>query len=149
MRHIMRFVLAALLSFVALHALAQQSQKQSTTPAPTSTEAPATNELRTRLIGEWEEFSPSRNFIDIASDGRIVLYLKKGEIGDLKTLDGTWTLDDAGTLHVEFTVKGDSITQSAKLSFDGDEMRLVGIENPEPVTRHRKRSGPLPEEYRW
>src|SRR5690242_12298230 len=43
--------------------------------------------LGDRLVGVWREYSPSSNIVRFEKDGSTKLYLKKGEIGDLRTLD--------------------------------------------------------------
>ena len=70
--------------------------------------------------------------------------MKKGEIGNLRSLNGNWMLSNDGKLQIIFTVEGQTHTQSAKLSFDGEEMvltddkgRKLGIVG----TRGRSRNG--------
>jgi hypothetical protein len=155
MRPTLSFVLAATLSMAMLQANAQQPDTVQHPPQPPTAGTPVDivqdeanlQTLRTRLVGEWEELSPSRNYVDFFADGRVVLHLKKGEIGDLKTLDGTWAIDGDNALTVTFTVKGNRFSDLAQLSFDGDEMLLTKESGGE--TRHRRRGGVLPEEYRW
>jgi hypothetical protein len=155
MRSILSLVLAAMLSMTGRQTMAQQPDTAQTSPQASTAEThvamvqddASLETLRTRLIGEWEEFSPSRNYVDFLADGRVVLYLKKSEIGDLKTLDGSWALDGIDTLTVTFTVKGSSFSDTATLRFDGEQMLLT--KEPGGETRHRKRNGPVPEEYRW
>jgi hypothetical protein len=96
MRSILSLVLAAMLSMTGRQTMAQQPDTAQTSPQASTAEThvamvqddASLETLRTRLIGEWEEFSPSRNYVDFLADGRVVLYLKKSEIGDLKTVYG-------------------------------------------------------------
>lgn len=148
------FALATVLLALPQHSSAQRDDAGEALPAKAATAAdPAAAAeadlatLQRRLVGEWVETAASRNYVDFFADGRVSLYLKKGEIGDLKSLDGTWTLTGTNALTVQFTVNRQSITQSATLSFEGEEMLLTDETNN--VTRHRRREGALPEEYRW
>jgi hypothetical protein len=153
MRPFLTFALALSLSLPAFGAMAQEAREQ--VQASTATVEPETIDrdrgrlvsYRVRIVGEWEEFAPSQNFVDFFDDGRVVLYLKKGEVGTLKHLEGTWSLLDDNRLRVEFAVNGQTIEQIATLSFDKDEMLLTG--DNDSVSRHRRRNGPLPEDYRW
>jgi hypothetical protein len=157
MHLIARFALIASLSLASVFAFAQDVPDAASPDPASASSATAASAIesnadrlaspRASLVGQWEEFSPSRNFVDFFEDGRVVLYLKRGEIGDLKELEGTWTLDDANNFSVEFGVNGQRIVQSAKLSFENDEMLL--IDDKGATSRHRKRNGPLPEDYRW
>ena len=58
-----------------------------------------------KLVGIWHEYSPSDNLVSFSADGRVVMYLRKGEIGDLHQLDGKWTLT-SGNLTVTFRAVG-------------------------------------------
>lgn len=99
------------------------------------------------LAGWWEEYSPSSNIIQFLPDGTVRLYLKKGEIGNLRSLDGTWKLgDDKATVRMVFSVAGKSLDRSATLSFEGAEMVLT---DGGTQTRHRRHSGKLPAVYSW
>jgi uncharacterized protein (TIGR03066 family) len=148
------FALAIALLTAPQHSPAQDSGASESVPAQSAAPAdpaaaadadPAA--MQRRLVGEWVETAASRNHVDFFADGRVSLYLKKGEIGELRSLDGTWTLTGTNALTVQFTVNQQSITQSATLSFEGEEMLLTDEANN--VTRHRRREGALPEEYRW
>lgn len=99
------------------------------------------------LTGWWEEYSPSSNIVQFLSDGTVRLYLKKGEIGNLRSLDGTWKLgaDDA-SIQMVFSVSGKTLDRSAKLSFEGAEMVLT---EDGTQTRHRRHSGKLPAIFAW
>ena len=98
-----------------------------------------------KLVGLWHEYSPSDNLVNFAADGRITMYLRKGEIGDPHTLEGQWTASN-GMLTVKFTAEGQSIEQSTKLSFEGDEMILT---DKGEVTKHRRHAGALPAWTQW
>jgi uncharacterized protein (TIGR03066 family) len=128
MRGFARFLLIALLCLVAAHtsAIADDAQK---------------------LVGLWHEYSPSDNLVNFTADGRVVMYLRKGEIGDLRTLEGNWTLPGNGMLTVKFTAQGQSVEQSNKLSFEDDEMILTDDKGER--TRHRRYSGALPAWTQW
>jgi hypothetical protein len=152
MRPFLSYILALSLSLWACGAIAQaRAQAETTTPAveaaPNDGDSTRLLSYRVRIVGEWEEFAPSRNYVDFFADGRVVLYLKKGEVGDLKTLNGTWSLQDENQLRVAFDINGRSIEQISTLGFERDALLLIDANGT--VTRHRKRSGPLPEEYRW
>jgi len=127
MRHVARFVLIALVCFVAAHtrAVADDAEK---------------------LVGVWHEYSPSDNLVSFSADGRVVMYLRKGEIGDLHQLDGKWTLT-SGDLTVTFEALGRTVTQTTKLSFEGDEMILTDDKGQE--TKHRRQTGELPGWTKW
>lgn len=99
------------------------------------------------LSGWWEEYSPSSNIIQFQPDGTVRLYLKKGEIGNLRSLDGSWKLGgDKTTIQMVFSVAGKTLDRSAKLSFEGAEMVLT---EDGTQTRHRRHSGKLPATYIW
>lgn len=156
MRLTTRFALIASLSLAVSVVFAQDKPgaagaDATSAPATTMAESSGTRlaSLRVRLIGQWEEFSPSQNFVDFHEDGRVAVYLKKGEIGDLKTLDGTWSIDDEQQLRVDFTVNGQTFGRMAGLRFENDEMLLQELDATGNITRHRRREGPLPEDYRW
>jgi hypothetical protein len=103
--------------------------------------------LGDRLVGVWREYSPSSNIVRFEKDGTTTLYLKKGEIGDLRTLDGKWTVSDTGTLSIVYTVGERSMTLQARLSYDGEEMILTEASGEQ--TKHRRHTGPIPEIYVW
>jgi uncharacterized protein (TIGR03066 family) len=100
-----------------------------------------------KLVGIWHEYSPSDNLVSFSADGRVVMYLRKGEIGDLRELDGKWTLAGNGDLIVTFEALGRSVTQTTKLSFAGEEMILTDDKGQD--TKHRRQSGPMPEWTKW
>ena len=100
-----------------------------------------------KLVGMWHEYTPSDNLVSFSADGRVVMYLRKGEIGDLRQLDGKWTLASTGDLTVTFEALGRSVTQTTKLTFEGDEMILTDDKGQE--TKHRRQSGPMPEWTQW
>jgi uncharacterized protein (TIGR03066 family) len=128
MRRLAGFVLIAFVCLIAAHtrALADDSAK---------------------LVGTWHEYSPSDNLVSFSADGRVVMYLRKGEIGDLRQLDGKWTLAGNGDLTVTFEALGRTVTQTTKLSFDGDE--LILIDEKGERTKHRRQTGPMPEWTQW
>jgi uncharacterized protein (TIGR03066 family) len=99
-----------------------------------------------KLVGVWHEYSPSDNLVSFTADGRVTMYLRKGEIADLHTLDGAWTVSN-GMLMVKFTAMGRSIEQTNKLTFAGDEMILTDDKGEE--TKHRRHTGALPEWTQW
>jgi len=100
-----------------------------------------------KLVGLWHEYSPSDNLVNFTADGHVVMYLRKGEIGDLRTLEGNWVLPGNGMLTVKFTAQGQSVEQSNKLSFEGDEMILTDDKGEQ--TRHRRYTGALPAWTQW
>lgn len=103
--------------------------------------------LGDRLVGVWREYTPSSNVVRFEKDGNTTLYLKKGEIGNLRTLDGKWTVDDGGMLSIVYTVGERSMTLQARLSYEGEEMILTEASGAQ--TRHRRHVGPIPEIYNW
>jgi uncharacterized protein (TIGR03066 family) len=147
MRTVLSFALLSLLALMCAPALAQDSSPASaqTTTRPASQNDEAS--LRARIVGSWEEISPGKNFVDIRADGGFVLHLKKGEIGEMKQLEGTWTLDGDRTFQASMSVAGQSIVRVSTVTFDGDEMLFT--DDHAQVTRHRRHSGDLPPEYRW
>lgn len=157
MRLSIRFALLISLSLACVAAFARDKAAiavSDTVTPPSAMPSEQANDAgiaaaRARLIGRWEEFSPSRNFIDFHEDGRVVLYLKQGEIGDLRTLDGIWAIEDEHRLRVDFTVNGQTFGRTAGLRFENGEMLLTEDDKPDLLTRHRRREGELPEEYRW
>lgn len=135
----LRLLVLALLGFLQpmLPAHAQEPTTRASTP-----------DAATALAGWWEEYSPSSNIVQFLPDGTVRLYLKKDEIGALRTLDGTWKLENnQTTIDMVFTVLGRTLNRSAQISFEGPEMVLT--ENGAKKTRHRRHSGPLPAVYRW
>jgi hypothetical protein len=100
---------------------------------------------QTRLVGLWDEISPSSNLVLFGGDGSIKLYLKKGEVRDLRALNGKWTLLENGTLNIVFTEKDKSFGWSPILKFEGEEMIL--IDDKGEKTRHRRHLGPIPERF--
>lgn len=103
--------------------------------------------LGERLVGVWREYSPSSNVVKFDQDGTTTLYLKKGEIGDLRTLVGKWSVDDDGMLSIVYTVGEKSMTMQARLSYEGEEMVLTEASGER--TQHRRHTGPIPEIYVW
>ena len=100
-----------------------------------------------KLVGTWHEYSPSDNLVSFSADGGVVMYLRKGEIGDLRQLAGKWTLAGNGDLTVTFAALGRTVTQTTKLSFNGEEMILTDDKGQE--TKHRRQSGPMPTWTQW
>jgi len=109
--------------------------------------APAQNDLRGALIGTWAEYQPGTNLVQFAKDGSWKLYLTKGEIGELHTLDGKWVLTGDDKLAVTVYSPAGSAVLVATLTFEGEEMVLTDEKGVQ--TRHRRHQGPIPERYRW
>jgi len=103
--------------------------------------------LADRLVGVWREYSPSSNIVEFSADRSTKLYLKKGEIRDLRSLDGKWTVSDTGMLSITYLVGEKTLTLEALLSYAGEEMILT--EKSGEQTKHRKHVGPIPEIYVW
>ena len=103
--------------------------------------------LDDRLVGVWREYSPSTNIVQFFADGTTKLYLRKGEIRDLRSLDGKWTVSDAGVLSITYSLGEKSLTLEARLTYEGEEMILT--EKSGDQTKHRKHVGPIPEIYVW
>lgn len=103
--------------------------------------------LGDRLVGVWREYHPSSNVVQFFPDGSTRLYLMKGEIQDLHSLDGTWNVSDAGMLSITYTVGEKSLTLEARLSYEGEEMILT--EKSGERTKHRRHVGPIPAIYVW
>jgi hypothetical protein len=102
---------------------------------------------REKVVGMWAEIHPKDNMVYFAKDGTWKLYLKKGEIGDLHSLDGKWELTPEGRIKIVLTMNGQTKSFSSKLKFDGEELVLVEDDGAE--TRHRRHKGPLPERFQW
>ena len=135
----LRLLVLALLGFVQpmLPAHAQEAATQASTP-----------DAATALAGWWEEYSPSSNIVQFLPDGTVRLYLKKDEIGALRSLDGTWKLENnQTTIEMVFTVLGRTLNRQAQIAFEGAEMVLT--DSGAKKTRHRRHSGQLPAVYRW
>jgi hypothetical protein len=127
MNHLARLVLVALVVAVtAAGATAQDSA--------------------TRLLGLWREFSPGDNLIEFTG-GKFLRYLRKGEIGDRRLLEGDWQLSADGSISMRFTLEGRTFSQRGTLTFAGDEMVLTDRQGN--ATRHRRHSGPLPDWAQW
>lgn len=109
--------------------------------------AGADSGLGDRLVGVWREYSPSTNIVQFFADGTTKLYLRKGEIRDLRSLDGKWTVSDAGVLSITYSLGEKSLTLEARLTYEGEEMILT--EKSGDQTKHRKHVGPIPEIYVW
>jgi uncharacterized protein (TIGR03066 family) len=129
MRALGRFVFIAFFCLAAVHAFAD------------------TDGDAGRLVGTWHEYKPDDNMVKFTADGHVVMYLKKGEIGDLHTIEGTWSLAKDGTLTVTFSANGRSFSQAAKLSYSGDEMILTDDKGEQ--THHNRHTGPLPAWTQW
>ena len=109
-----------------------------------------------QIVGTWrearfetksKEIRESDNMVTFAADQTLKLHLKKGEKGDLRSLDGTWQLDADGTLKMELTVDGKKAPQTMKVTFEGGEMIFTDEDGRK--TWHTRHEGPLPEQYRW
>jgi len=107
----------------------------------------ARNKQATRLVGWWKEYSPSSNLIHFSQDGTVKLLLKKGEIGDLHSLDGTWAIVKESNVQMVFSANGETHARDATLSFSDNEMILIEADGTE--TRHRRHSGAIPKKYLW
>jgi hypothetical protein len=103
--------------------------------------------LGDRLVGVWREYHPSTNVVQFFRDGTTKLYLKKGEIRDLRSLDGKWVISDFGMLAITYAVGDKTLTLEARVSFDNEEMILT--EKNGDQTKHRKHVGPIPQVYVW
>lgn len=137
--------LAASLAFCGFALPALQAHAQGTPAAA----AAVAQDTATALQGWWEEYSPSSNIVQFLPDGTVKLYLKKGEIDELRSLDGTWKMESDGkTIEMLFTVRGRTLTRRAEISFDGAEM-VINEKKAARPTRHRRHSGQLPEAYLW
>ena len=100
-----------------------------------------------KLVGVWHEYNPSDNLVKFTADGHVTMYLRKGEIANLHTLEGEWKLANSGMLTVRFTAMGRSVEQTNKLSFTGDEMILTDDKGAQ--TKHRRHNGALPAWTQW
>ncbi|EJE49458.1 hypothetical protein PMI14_05977 [Acidovorax sp. CF316] len=144
LRHWLRPLALAALAFSSFALPALQAHAQSTRPAASA----VVQDTATALVGWWEEYSPSSNIVQFLPDGTVRLYLKKGEIDALRSLDGTWKVaSDPTGIEMVFTVRGRTLTRRAQISFEGPEM--VIHEGKTQPTRHRRHSGQLPEAYLW
>ena len=103
--------------------------------------------LGDRLVGVWREYYPSSNVVQFFQDGTTKLYLRKGEIRDLRSLDGKWVVSDSGMLAITYAVGDKSLTLEARVSFENEEMILT--EKNGDLTKHRKHVGPIPQIYVW
>ncbi len=104
-------------------------------------------EQATQLVGWWEEYSPSSNIVYFSEDGTVRLMLRKGEIGDLHELVGTWEILDNQVIQMSFSANGNTLVRDAKLTVSDDSMTLTDESGGK--TRHRRHSGKLPQEYVW
>jgi uncharacterized protein (TIGR03066 family) len=107
----------------------------------------ANEELKTKVVGMWQEFHPGDNLVYFAKDGTWKLFLKKGEIGDERALNGTWKISKEGVLTVVVKVGDKEQKDSTQVRFEGDEMVLSSKSTKE--TRHRRHTGPIPERFNW
>ncbi|GAB1264054.1 hypothetical protein [Aurantivibrio infirmus] len=99
------------------------------------------------LVGWWEEYSPSSNIIRFSPDGIVKLMLKKGEIGNLRSLDGTWEMSDDGAIQMVFSANGKTLSRNGTIIFVNDEMILIDENGSK--TKHRRTTDVLPEQYVW
>lgn len=116
-------------------------------PLPASAQPSGDDKAASTLVGRWEEFTPSSNIVEFVADGTIKLYLTKGEVGTLHTLDGTWKMEDGDSVRMVFSVDGRTLARTAKLSFSGQEMVLT--DGGGRQSKHRRHSGKLPDKYVW
>lgn len=101
-----------------------------------------------RLIGIWEEYEPSSNFVQFFPDHTVRLYLTEEEGGDSNThwIGGKWSVSGS-ILTMNLEANGNEMSRQLKLVFDEKEM--VMVDDDEGETRHRRYTGELPEKYRW
>ena len=137
MHSIRRCFFAVLVLLMAAHPAATQDAGRSG----------AAQSLSARLVGYWLEYGRSENLVNFTADGRISMYLRKGEIGDLHTLDGKWTLSPDGRITMVFALRGREISQSGTISFVGGDMILVDERGVK--TSHHRHTGPLPAWTQW
>ena len=104
-------------------------------------------EQAAKLVGWWEEYYPSSNIVHFAEDSTVRLMLRKGEIGDLHELVGTWKILDNQVIQMSFSANGNTLVRDAKLTVSDDSMTLTDESGGK--TKHRRHSGKLPEEYVW
>jgi hypothetical protein len=101
-----------------------------------------------QLVGLWNEYSPSTNYVNFSQDGTLQLLLKKGEIGDLHVLDGVWSITEKSDLQITMSMNGKVFySKSARLVFRDQEMIMIDENGVE--TKHRRREGKAPSEYNW
>ena len=118
--------------------------------------ANAQDALDKQVVGTWREarfetrskaIKEGDNMVTFAADQTLKLHLKKGEKGDLRSLDGTWQMGADGTLKMEIMVDGKKAPQTMKVSFEGGEMIFTDADGRR--TWHTRHEGALPEQYRW
>ena len=118
--------------------------------------AKAEDALGKQVVGTWrearfetrsKEIREGDNMVTFAADQTLKLHLKKGEKGDLRSIDGTWQLGADGALKMELMVDGKKAPQTMKVSFEGGEMIFTDEDGRR--TWHTRHEGPLPEQYRW
>lgn len=107
----------------------------------------AKTEQAAKLVGWWEEYYPSSNLVYFSQDGTVKLMLRKGEIGDLHALEGTWEILDNQTIKMSFSANGNTLVRDAKLSVTDDSMTLTEANGSK--TKHHRHSGEMPKEYIW
>jgi hypothetical protein len=104
-------------------------------------------EQAAKLVGWWKEYYPSSNLVQFTPDGTVRLMLRKGEIGDLHELVGTWEILDNQVIQMSFSANGKTLVRDAKLTVSDDSMTLTDENGGK--TKHRRHSGKLPNEYVW
>jgi hypothetical protein len=102
--------------------------------------------LKDKVVGTWLETGKSDNLVTLNADGTYKIFLKKGEIGNLHFLEGTWTLTPDMIITVSITVQGQTKSVTAKVSFEGEEMIFT---DKDTVTRQRRVKGAVPERFVW
>ncbi len=114
--------------------------------APSASAAEAS--LDQKLVGLWEEYDPSSNFIQFFDDHTLKLYLTKEEGEGTAThyISGTWSISNDHILTMKLTANGNSMTRSVGLKFDEGDMVL--IDDSAGETRHRSTDA-LPAKYLW
>lgn len=111
---------------------------------PASQAAPPT---RDQIIGLWLEFHPGDNLCYYAKDGTYRIYLKKGEIGEMRTLDGTWVLQPNGQLVHTVSVNGKELLIKTRVNYDGVDLEVTAEDGS--VTTCRRHKGPIPDRFNW
>ena len=102
-----------------------------------------------RVVGTWEEYEPNSNVTQFFADHTMKIYLTQEEGAEMKMhwIKATWTVSPDSVVTLSFSANGKSFSESAKLSFEKDEMWLT--QENGVVTKSRRLGGDIPEKYRW
>jgi hypothetical protein len=101
-----------------------------------------------QIVGLWKEYSPSTNYVRFYKNGSLQLLLKKGEVRDLRVLDGVWSISEKSDLLLKMSMNGKVFhTKSFRLVFRDQEMIMIDEKGEE--TKHRRHAGQPPSEYIW